>query len=1122
MVSADTYAYGGLVHPSRVVDPLGSVTTLTYDHRGRRVMETREGVAEEPDAVTTFEYDAAGNLVRRTNPVGEEVQYVYDGYQRQVEQVDGAMVRTIHTYDAAGRFATRTVRDADGDDLSRERYTYDGLGNLVRSEADRFVDPAVTQNVDVDEYFYDGAGRRAVHVGPRGARTLHAYDGLGRLVRRDDEGLAQATEYEFDARGRPVTHREIRGTGSATPVVRTQILGYDGIGNVLRQVDVTGAETTYAYDSLGNVVRSVGPDGTELRSVYDAQSRIVRDSRPGTGVTDEQYAYDAAGNLVSFTGSDGRTATHVYDVHGRRTSSAVNGTTTATYTYDAADRLISGADPVATIDYQYDSRGMVSLVSASTGEMQTFAYDGLQRLVGGDDTRGAQTLTLVRGYDSEGGLVLDEQNGVASRQSFGPGGVVFNLLTPNGMSYDYDCDSCGRITAMRRDGAAYVAVEYGAGPRAPARVPHPQLRSTYEYVGCAGWARGDHDAEDVDSRWDAVRTRAGFITSQAREDGTGDTYQYDSLDRLVRHENTGPGGASELTTELTYDAALDRPATIQSSLDDVLSKSPGPGKHFAPVAYDALGRMSSVGLLPLTYDAGLRATNMYETRPAYTAGERLVTLDAFGRVVRVTLPDGSPIATYAYDVLGRPVLAQELEFTGAMVLERQRAFVGCRLVSEFSPAGKPGFDLFYVLHPATSGHYASGFDDSFFEEHLWQDDCHAIPRQTVYRGATAMAVQERYDRFDTWGAAHFEGPPANPQPFRGAPSLQSLANPQAEASSYASGLVFGWSVGGPDPFPRRPQDPFLPRPLDPNQPGGVPPFPPGPPLRGDPVVVPPVVNPLPPAEHSRRVCDEGLARVCRAITALGAQADAAAKCRDQQASALNEIARQALNVERGLAKAQAALDQLASQAEFLEQLKVLDTSLGIAAIGSALRSVASKLGAARAAITSIANGIKKGASRVTRGIAGSRIAAEEFKVASEAVRKLTEEGASELGGQISGDVAGKQGVQGLGLSLPGELGLSIGQLLAGATFEGVAAELRADIYEAEAAQQISRSKIREQQEILDLLARNKETIRANAAAACANLESGLAYAEAWPSPELEAKKRDAALLKDLLSAEGVR
>ena len=125
---------------------------------------------------TTFEYDAAGNIVRVIDAALRETRLVYDDLNRVVKTIDTTNVDpnplcetvgvTCFAYDAAGNLAT--VIDANGsvtdfvyDEreritvrtdplLNAEAFSYDGQGNL------RF---ATDRKGQVIEFQYDLANR---------------------------------------------------------------------------------------------------------------------------------------------------------------------------------------------------------------------------------------------------------------------------------------------------------------------------------------------------------------------------------------------------------------------------------------------------------------------------------------------------------------------------------------------------------------------------------------------------------------------------------------------------------------------------------------------------------------------------------------------------------------------------------------------------------------------------------------------------------------------------------------------------------------------------------------------------------------------------------------------------
>lgn len=130
-----------------------SVTSLSWDQRGRLVREDRDG------RVRTYRYDLAGQLIG----------------------MNGAAGTWSWAYDPCGRLSRES-----GPDGTR-RFAYDAAGQMTRVSGDdgQFTD-----------YAYDDLGRRVGEVAADGSRTSYRWDSLGRLravERTDPNGRSHTT-----------------------------------------------------------------------------------------------------------------------------------------------------------------------------------------------------------------------------------------------------------------------------------------------------------------------------------------------------------------------------------------------------------------------------------------------------------------------------------------------------------------------------------------------------------------------------------------------------------------------------------------------------------------------------------------------------------------------------------------------------------------------------------------------------------------------------------------------------------------------------------------------------------------------------------------------------------------
>jgi YD repeat-containing protein len=103
-----TTDYNAHSQPTRIVDPNGLVTQLTYDLRQRPTSRT---VGNE---TTTFAYDPAGQLIRVTLPDGAQVNYTYDAAHRLTGVTDNRGNKVVYTLDAMGNRVNEQVAGADG------------------------------------------------------------------------------------------------------------------------------------------------------------------------------------------------------------------------------------------------------------------------------------------------------------------------------------------------------------------------------------------------------------------------------------------------------------------------------------------------------------------------------------------------------------------------------------------------------------------------------------------------------------------------------------------------------------------------------------------------------------------------------------------------------------------------------------------------------------------------------------------------------------------------------------------------------------------------------------------------------------------------------------------------
>ena len=327
--------------------------SFTYDAASQVV-----AVTNGAGGVTHYRYDEAGNVISVMDPAGRITSYEYDLMGNVLAATNPLGVRTTSTYDAAGRLLTST--DGNGA-VHSFGYDRDGVpcshsvnGSLLyRMERDSARRTMTT---------YDHAG-----VDAFGAPvvTVESYDRLGRLVRQRREFGAQIPEsfrtaymdetggyelsYDYDADG--LRTEFVHPLGSSA-------YAYDAAGRMVKQTDITAyrldgtavtsesrVESSFEYNAVdalvraqvsdlaGTWVREFGYRGAHMTSVTEQPAEADSSEALHTEIIRDDLGrisgVDSPAGLVMYTYTDAQML-----------SSAVRGTETLRWTYDAAGALV--------------------------------------------------------------------------------------------------------------------------------------------------------------------------------------------------------------------------------------------------------------------------------------------------------------------------------------------------------------------------------------------------------------------------------------------------------------------------------------------------------------------------------------------------------------------------------------------------------------------------------------------------------------------------------------------------------------------------------------------------------------------------------------------------------------
>ena len=242
-------------------------------------------------------------------------------------------VTGVYTYNSAGRLVG-VVYSKDANTLASYQYAYDPNGNRLQATENilwvntgAFVPPAQFSAIE-QGFMSITLSWPDSTIEEEGYTLERSTDGqnwqpLAELsantLRYVDYGLARHTSYWY----RLTAHNSLGGSEAHTLQTET---GWDAVTDEPRTPG--NVTVDYVYDALNRLAGATYSDGTDLH-----------------------YTYDPAGNALTYT------------------STIAGQTTSTTYTYDAANQLLTAVQGGITWHYTYDGNG--SLTQANPGPSTT-------------------------------------------------------------------------------------------------------------------------------------------------------------------------------------------------------------------------------------------------------------------------------------------------------------------------------------------------------------------------------------------------------------------------------------------------------------------------------------------------------------------------------------------------------------------------------------------------------------------------------------------------------------------------------------------------------------------------------------------------------------------------------
>ncbi len=640
---AINYTYDEFGNLKTTIDPLGRITSITYDNDVHMFPVLTTNALGHAFKNTYYGVDGNlqdngrwGQVKSKTDANNQTVQTLYDGFGRSTlsilpldslaypstekiyEQkpfytkittkvrIDHGKPETIDTvqyFDGLGVLnETKSLGPSPGQVIVSGETEYDDRGLPFRQYKSRFTtndlntpDRIGATPVPYVEKIYDAMGRVIRVNNPDGTYSSVSYDRW--MTTTIDENGHMQKSY-VDAFGRLVKKEEYLGADGRSP-------HYSAIPYALY------ATTNYVYDVLGHLISVKDAQNNITNIQYDNLGRKIAMTDPDMG--NWQYSYDANGNMIEQT-----------DAKGKKIR----------FAYDALNRLINKNDsltsPTMKVDYQYDlnnqnyAKGRLGLVNYGN-DSAGFSYDELGREVGSFKKIDGATYTVSRQYN-----ILNQ---------------IKQIKYPNGREVNYSYNQAGQIVGVKdTEGACLGGSGTGGGIPNPIGVNPCIVANSYvvdvnynaqgqmTQVQCANGVTTAYVYNPYNSHLDRIHTSnaQGFTLQDLN-------YTYDSLGQITSITDT----VNTATQQYKYDA-LNRLTYAQGSYG------------IKTYAYDSIGNIIQKDGLTYAYGEPNSRTD------GDKAGPHAVTSLSDGTVFKydlngnmVSLKKGLETTSYIYDVQNR-------------------------------------------------------------------------------------------------------------------------------------------------------------------------------------------------------------------------------------------------------------------------------------------------------------------------------------------------------------------------------------------------------------------------------------------------------------------------------------
>ncbi|MBC0282099.1 RHS repeat protein, partial [Escherichia coli] len=452
---------------------------LTYHASGylKAIHRTDNGI----QTLATYEQDARGRLTEADARLDYHLFYEYDAADRIIRWSDNDQTWSRFTYDEQGRCVTVTGAE--------------GYYNATLDYGDGCT--TLTDGKGTHRYYYDPDGNILREAAPDGSTTTYEWDEFHHLLARHSPA-GRVEKFEYNA-----AHGQLSRYTAADGA--EWLYRYDERGLLSNITDPAGQTWTQQCDERGLPVSLVSPQGEETRLAYTPQgllSGIFRQDERRLGIE-----YDHHNRPETLTDVMGREHHTEYSGHDLPVKMRGPGGQSVRLQWQQHHKL-SGIERAGTgaEGFRYDRHGNLLAWTDGNGVVWTMEYGPFDLPVARTDGEGHRWQYR---YDKDT-LQLTE------------------VINPQGESYRYILDNCGRVTEERDWGGVVWRYRYDADGLCTARVNG--LEETILYSRDAAGRLAEVITPEGKTQY--AYDKSGRLTGIFSPDGTSQRTGYDERGRV--------------------------------------------------------------------------------------------------------------------------------------------------------------------------------------------------------------------------------------------------------------------------------------------------------------------------------------------------------------------------------------------------------------------------------------------------------------------------------------------------------------------------------------------------------------------------------------------------------------